>query len=77
MPDKQIYNPRYRALVARLKHARLSLGLSQAQVARRLGLCRTWVAKIECCELRLDLLHFVKLCRLYGLRASEVIGGME
>ena len=42
-----------------------------------MGLCRTWIAKIECCELRLDLLHFVRLCRVYGLRASEGIEGIE
>ena len=77
MPEKQIYNARYKQLVGRLKNERKKLGLTQAEVAGKLGLCRTWVAKIECCELGLDLLGLVKICRVYGLRARDVIGGME
>jgi transcriptional regulator with XRE-family HTH domain len=73
MRQKQIYHPGYRALVARLKVARLEAGLSQEDVARQLGVCRTWVTKVETNELGLDLLGLVKLCRVYGLRAGELI----
>ena len=75
--EKEIYNAGYRQLVARLREARKGLGLTQQEVADRLGAGRTWVAKIEMCELRLDLLQFVRLCRVYGLKAREVIGVME
>ena len=52
------------------------LRLTQAQAASKKGLCRTWIAKIESCEVGLDLLGFVKLCGVYGIRASEMIGIM-
>ena len=42
-----------------------------------MGLCRTWGAKIESCKLGLDLLGFVRLCGVYGLRAGELIRMME
>lgn len=74
MSEKQIYHPRYRDLITCLKGTRKKLGLSQAAVAVQLGLCRTWVAKVEACELGLDLLHLVKLCRVYGLKARDMIG---
>jgi transcriptional regulator with XRE-family HTH domain len=73
MSEKQIYDPRYRELVAHLKATRKKLGLTQAEVASKLGLCRTWVGKIECCELGLDLLHFIRICEVYGVRAGEVV----
>jgi len=77
MSEKQIYDERYRELVGRLKDTRKRLRLTQAQAAVRMGLCRTWVAKIESCEVGLDLLGFVRLCGVYGLRAEDVIRMME
>ena len=73
MNQKQIYHPGYRSLVRKLKAARLEASLSQEDVARQLGVCRTWVTKVEANELGLDLLGLVGLCRVYGLRAGELI----
>lgn len=77
MPGKQIYDPGYRELIAGLKAARKSVGLSQAQVAARLGVSRTWVSKIEGCELNLSITGLLALCRLYGIRAAAVIRKLE
>jgi transcriptional regulator with XRE-family HTH domain len=77
MPERQIHRCDYRQLIASLKAARKSVGLSQAQVAARLGVSRTWVSKIESCELNLTIVGFVTLCRLYGLRAAAVIRKLE
>ena len=74
---KAIYDPGYRLLVARLRDARLKAGLTQAAVAGRTGHCRTWVAKIESCELECGLLDLIGFCRVYGLEVKEVIGIME
>jgi transcriptional regulator with XRE-family HTH domain len=76
MKGKEIYHAGYRDLVAQLKDVRRKAGMTQADVARKMGVSRTWVAKIECCELRLDLLHFVRLCRVHGLQAGELISTM-
>ena len=75
--EKQIYNARYRRVVAVLKAARKKAGLTQANVADKMGVNRTWVAKVEGCELRLDLLHFVMLCQLYRVQARDIIQEME
>ena len=77
MAEKEIYNERYRELFASFKDVRKNLGMTQAEVAGKTGRGRTWVAKIECCELRLDVLHLVKLCRVYKLKARDVVGRME
>ena len=59
---KTIYHPGYVRLVQALKQRRLRLGLSQQQVAGRLGCCRTRVVKIEQRELRLDVLGYWHWC---------------
>ncbi len=60
--DKTIYCPAYRRLVARLVRARRAKGLRQIDVAASLGVSRHWVGKIEHCDLRLDMLQFVRIC---------------
>jgi len=75
--EKQIYNDRYRELVEHLRGRRLDLGLTQAQAAHAIGVNRTWISKVENCELSLDLLGLVRFCRVYGLRARDVIEIME
>ncbi len=77
MPEKQIYTAAYRNLIARLKDTRKRLGLTQSEVANRVGLGRTWVVKVESCEIGLDLLHLVQLSRVCGLKARDMIELME
>lgn len=52
-------------------------GLTQAEVAARLGVCRTWVSKVESCEVGLDLLGVIRLCRVYGLKTATAVEVME
>lgn len=61
--DKTIYDDEYRALIAALRGARKDAALTQEDVARRLGRPQSWVAKVEGCERRLDVVEFLHLCR--------------
>lgn len=74
---KTIYNPAYRRLIAQIKAKRIDEHLTKVAAGRRVCMSRNWVAKIEMCELRLDVLHFVRLCRAYQLKASNLIKDME
>ena len=75
--QKTIYTPAYKNLIARLHQARLKAGLRQQDVARDLGISRTWLSKVEQGQLRLDLIQFVQLCRLYGVSTRELLHTME
>jgi DNA-binding XRE family transcriptional regulator len=74
---KTVYQRRYRNLIARLRAARESLGMTQSDVATSLGVYGTWVNKVECCELALDLLRLIDLCRVYGLSVEREIRMLE
>jgi transcriptional regulator with XRE-family HTH domain len=73
MAEKQIYNAGYRDLIAHIKATREKLGMTQTQVAGQLGVGRSWVSKVETCDLALDLLYLIRLCRVYRLHASDMI----
>jgi transcriptional regulator with XRE-family HTH domain len=60
------HTPRYQQFLERLRAARLAAGLTQAQVAQRLGKPQSWVSKSESGERRVDAVEFADLARVYG-----------
>jgi transcriptional regulator with XRE-family HTH domain len=51
--------------------------MTQSELGRQLGLSRQSVQKIESCEVRLDLLRYVTLCRILGLNAGQLLARLE
>jgi transcriptional regulator with XRE-family HTH domain len=64
--SKSIYDAEYRRLIDELRSARKHAGLTQQQVADRLSRPQSFIAKIESCERRLDVVEFMHLCRAIG-----------
>ena len=56
----------YKRLVQRLKAARRSAGLTQAEVAKRLGRPQSFVSKYERGERRLDVVEFGHVATAIG-----------
>jgi len=77
MRSKAIYDPRYRSLVAFISDTRARQGLTQSAMGRRMRLSRQTIQKIESCEVRLDLVRYVALCRILGLNAGQLLGRLE
>ncbi len=70
---KSLHSRKHRELISALKAARKAAGLTQVEVAKRLGRPQSFVAKLEACERRLDVIEFAELCRLYGRSTSSVL----
>lgn len=66
-------SPAHQALIARLKQARKAAGLRQAQVALRLGVPQSYVAKVEGGERRLEVLEFIRLARVLDLDLAQLV----
>jgi len=54
---KALHTTRYRAFLSRLRQARVEAGLTQEEVAARLGRPQTWVSKCELGERRVDFVE--------------------
>ena len=65
--QKSIISGAYRKFLTRLKDARKTRGLTQAQLAERLGESQSWVSKCERGERRLDVLETKAFCEAIGL----------
>lgn len=62
---KSIHTDERAVFVKRLKQARLDAGLSQVEVAEKLGCSQSWVSKIELGELRVEAIWLNRLAKLY------------
>lgn len=72
MSTKTIYADGYRALIRRLRERRVELGLTQEQLAARVGRGRTWLQKVEAAERKLDVRLAVLVIRALGLKLEEL-----
>jgi ribosome-binding protein aMBF1 (putative translation factor) len=57
-----IHSDSYKALLALVRDARVAAGLSQTELAERLGRHQSWVSKVEVGERRLDLEELRQMC---------------
>lgn len=70
---KSITDPDYLEIVARLRAAREHRGLSQAELATRLGKPQSYIGKIETCERRVDLVEVLRICDALGIGLGEIV----
>jgi len=62
-----IHDPVYKDLIARLVAARLGARLTQQTAAERLGRTQSYVARLERCERRIDVLELLQLYKAMEL----------
>lgn len=74
---KTIYSPAYRSLITELKQARIKRKMRQEDAGKLLGVTRHWIQKVETCQIRLDVIGFVSLCRIYRANPSRLISRLE
>ncbi len=80
MPEpraKSIYDTAYLAFVECLREARLEAGLTQAQLAARLGVDQSYVSKYERAERRLDVVEVRALCHEFDLSLVDFVARFE
>ena len=70
---KQLRNQRHQALMAAMTAARLKAGLTQRQLAARLGRAHSFIGKIESGERQLNVLEFCELADALGLSAAKLL----
>jgi transcriptional regulator with XRE-family HTH domain len=63
---KSIYTKEYRKFIKKLKQARKEAGLSQVEVAKKLGKSQSFVSKIESGERRIDIIELKIIAEIYN-----------
>ena len=70
-------NPQYDILQKDLVDARKKTGLTQQEVADRLGRPQSFVSKYECGERGLDIIELLAVCRTLGIKPLSILKKLE
>lgn len=73
---KTIFGGEHRHLVDVLVDARKASGLTQAELAAKLGKDQTFVSIIERGQRRVDVLEFIAISEALGIRPEENFGNV-
>lgn len=68
-----IHSPRYADLRKQLKSIRKSAGLTQVQLAQKLGIDQSYLSKIESGHRFVDTLLFIDICIACNASVADVI----
>lgn len=71
MADRR--RPEYERLSAALRAMRLEAGLTQAQLAERLGVWQEWVSRNEVGERRVDVVELALIAAALGSSIDEIL----
>ncbi|GLS35462.1 transcriptional regulator [Mesorhizobium tianshanense] len=74
---KSLRSPRHQRFLAQLVSLRKAKGLTQAQVADKLGRPQSFVAKYEGGERRLDVIEFLDVTAVLDADACEILSSLR
>lgn len=77
MQQKSIHTQDYRRFLEVLRRARKKAGLTQVQLAERIGRTQSAVSKVERGERRLDVIELRILCEAMGVSLAEFVQELE
>lgn len=77
IPLKSVFTKEYEQLLSQLVEARKRQGLTQSDLAVKLGRIQTFVSKYERGERRLDVVEFIHVAHALGLKVAPLIASIE
>ena len=74
---KQLRSAKHRALITVIVATREAAGLTQRQLAAKLKRSNSFVWKLEAGERQLNVLEFIEIAKILGVKASTLITEIE
>jgi ribosome-binding protein aMBF1 (putative translation factor) len=75
--QKSIHSAQYAAFLKVFRQSRERAGLTQVQLAKKIGETQTFVSKCERGERRIDLIELRTFCRAFGLSLGRFASAVE
>jgi len=70
---KSIFDQRYRDFVASIVKQRNNIKMTQRTLAKKLGVEQCYVARVETCERRIDVLESIEMMRAMEMSDEQII----
>ncbi len=75
--EKSIHSAGYVVFLKVLRKAREDAGLTQTQLAQRIGETQTFVSKCERGERRVDVVELRTFCQAFGVSLKQFVSTLE
>lgn len=75
--EKSIHSSGYAVFLKVLREQRERAGLTQMQLASKIGETQTFVSKCERGERRIDVIELRTFCRAFGLTLDQFVSALE
>lgn len=75
--EKSIYTKEYSLFLEQLRKAREERGLTQIEVAEKLGQTQSFISKVERGERRLDVVELRAFCSAIGMSFTTFVSQIE
>jgi transcriptional regulator with XRE-family HTH domain len=75
--DKSIHSAPYAVFLSVLRATRERAGLTQEEIAKRIGETQTFVSKCERGERRVDVVELRTFCRAFGVSLGQFVVALE
>jgi transcriptional regulator with XRE-family HTH domain len=75
--EKSIHSAQYALFLQVLRTTRERAGLTQVQLARKIGETQTFVSKCERGERRIDVVELRTFCQAFGLTLKDFVAVLE
>ncbi len=63
---KSIFSDKYKVFVVRIREARVKAGITQGELAKRIGKTQSYISKLESAQIRLDIVQLKELAQAIG-----------
>ena len=75
--EKTLVSRRHKALIALLIERREAAGMTQTQLADRLGRYQSFVARLESGQRRVDVVEYLELADVLGFDAGKALAAVR
>jgi transcriptional regulator with XRE-family HTH domain len=75
--EKSVFTPEYGVLIEVLVETRKAAGITQVELAKKLGTTQSRVSKIERGAARLDVIQLREVCLVLGTSLSRLVHDFE
>lgn len=74
---KTIYASEYAAMLVMLRNKRIDVGMTQAELAQKMGVSRLFIGRCERGDRRLDVIELLAFCSALGIEPQKFIAELQ
>jgi len=73
MTGKSIFSGDHKRVISAINKARKAIGITQKELAKKLGKTQSYISKIESAQVRLDIVQLKRIAKVLKVRVQDLM----